>query len=161
MHAMIQPVSDDELDRCAEVIRESFLTVANDFGLTQENCPTNGAFLQTERLVADLEKGNRMYSLYADGEMVGFMQLETGRENAMILEKLAVVPGYRHHGYGRMLLDFAKEQARESGGVKLLAAIIEENTVLKEWYLSNGFTHTGTKVFPHLPFTVGFLEAVL
>lgn len=161
MDAMIRPILTDELDRCAQVIRESFLTVANDFGLTQENCPTNGAFLKTERLIADLEKGSRMYGLYTDGEMIGFMQLEAGREGAVILEKLAVLPGSRHRGLGRMLLDFAREEAREAGGSKLLAAIIEENTVLRQWYLDNGFVHTGTRKFDHLPFTVGFLETAL
>jgi GNAT superfamily N-acetyltransferase len=159
MNVTIEPVSAGDLDRCAQVIRESFMTVAQDFGLTQQNCPTNGAFLQTERLAADLEKGNRMYGLFAGKEMVGFMQLEAGKEDAVILEKLAVLPGSRHNGYGRMLLEFAKETARKSGGRKLLAAIIEENSVLKQWYLDNGFVHTGTKKFPHLPFTVGFLEA--
>ena len=157
----ILPVAADQLERCAEVIRESFLTVAKDFGLTTQNCPTNGAFIQTERLVTDLEKGNRMYSFYRDGEMIGFMQLETGRDNAFILEKLAVLPACRHLGCGKTLLDFAMETARSLGGNKLLAAIIEENTVLKEWYLRNGFVHTGTKKFEHLPFTVGFLKAAI
>ncbi len=36
--------------------------------------------------------------------------------------------------------------------------IIEENTVLKNWYIANGFVHTGTKKFDHLPFTTGYLE---
>ena len=36
--------------------------------------------------------------------------------------------------------------------------IIEESTVLKNWYISNGFVHTGTKKFDHLPFTSGYLE---
>jgi GNAT superfamily N-acetyltransferase len=161
MNANILPVSAEDLDRCAEVIRESFLTVANEFGLTQENCATNGAFLQTERLVADLNKGNLMFGLFRGGEMIGFMQLEHGLDDAVILEKLAVLPGSRHHGYGLMLLEFAKETARQMGGSKLLAAIIEENIVLRQWYLDNGFIHTGTKKFPHLPFTVGFLEAAL
>ena len=161
MNANILPVSAEDLDHCAEVIRESFLTVANEFGLTRENCATNGAFLQTERLVADLNKGNLMFGLFRGGEMIGFMQLEQGRDDAVILEKLAVLPGSRHHGYGLMLLEFAKETARQMGGSKLLAAIIEENIVLRQWYLDNGFIHTGTKKFPHLPFTVGFLEAAL
>lgn len=161
MGITIQPVSAGDLDRCAEVIRESFLTVANDFGLTPENCPTNGAFLQPERLQADLEKGNLMFGLFCDGEMAGFMQLEQGKEGAVILEKLAVLPGSRHCGYGKMLLGYAKDKAKELGGNKLLIAIIEENTVLRQWYLDNGCIHTGTRVFPHLPFTVGFLEAAL
>jgi hypothetical protein len=36
--------------------------------------------------------------------------------------------------------------------------IVEDDTVLKNWYTANGFTHTGTKRFGHLPFTVGFME---
>jgi diamine N-acetyltransferase len=159
MKVRILPISADELERCAEVIRESFMTVAKEFGLTSENCPTNGAFIKTQRLIEDIEKGNRMFGLYEDNMIKGFMQLEYNSGRGVIIEKLAVLPSSRHLGYGKMLLDFAEETAREMGGIKLLAAIIEENGVLKNWYLENGFAHTGTKVFPHLPFTVGYLEA--
>lgn len=34
----------------------------------------------------------------------------------------------------------------------------EENTILKTWYAANGFVHTGTKKFKHLPFTTGYME---
>lgn len=161
MNFIIRSVSMDELERCAQVIREAFGTVAKDFGLTPQNCPTNGAFIQPERLIADLQKGNLMYGLFAAGEMAGFMQLETGREGAVILEKLAVLPELRHNGYGKALLEYAKKKVGELGASRLLAAIIEENAVLKQWYLSSGFIHTGTKVFEHLPFTVGFLEVAI
>lgn len=39
----------------------SFLTVAEEFGLTEENCSTNGAFIKRERLVFEREKGNLMF----------------------------------------------------------------------------------------------------
>lgn len=41
---------------------------------------------------------------------------------------------------------------------KIKIGIVEENTILKEWYEKIGFVHTGTKKFEHLPFTVGFME---
>jgi hypothetical protein len=47
------------------------------------------------------------------------------------------------------------------GAAKLGIAIIEENTVLRDWYVKNGCRPTGTKKFGHLPFTVGFLEYYL
>jgi hypothetical protein len=50
---------------------------------------------------------------------------------------------------------------KELGGHKISIGIIEENTVLKRWYSNNGFIHLGTKTFDHLPFTVGFMEAVI
>ena len=40
----------------------------------------------------------------------------------------------------------------------LRIGIIEENVRLRAWYEGLGFVHTGTRVFAHLPFTVGFME---
>ena len=44
------------------------------------------------------------------------------------------------------------------GGTKIKIGIIEENNILKKWYLNNGFAHIGTGKFDSLPFTVGFME---
>jgi hypothetical protein len=49
-------------------------------------------------------------------------------------------------------------KAIELDGNKIALGIVEENTVVKNWYTANGFTHTGTQVFPQLPFVVGFIE---
>ncbi|MPN36714.1 hypothetical protein SDC9_184224 [bioreactor metagenome] len=57
-----------------------------------------------------------------------------------------------------MLIDYAKEKVRAFGGQKITIGIIEENTRLMNWYTANGFVHTGTRKFNHLPFTVGFME---
>ena len=76
----------------------------------------------------------------------------------VIAEKLAVLPQYRHNGYGKKLIAFAKEKAKEMGAAKITIGIIEENARLKNWYASNGFIHTGTREFSHLPFIVGFME---
>lgn len=155
---VIREIYGDELERCVEVIRRGFQTVADDFGLTREKVPTNGAFITTERLLADKAKGNLMYVLLEGDVIAGFMQLENAGNGTFYLEKISVVPECRHKRYGTELLDFAKEKVRELGAEKVGIAIIEENEVLKSWYIKNGFTHTGTKKIEHLPFTVGFLE---
>jgi ribosomal protein S18 acetylase RimI-like enzyme len=90
--------------------------------------------------------------------MVGFMQLEKKSIEKYILEKFTVLPEYRHYGYGKSLLDFACNKAKELGGKKILIGIIEDNKVLKQWYITNGFIHVGTRNFDSLPFTVGFME---
>ncbi len=154
----MREVCDDELDICADVIRRGFMTVAKDFELTIEKVPTNGAFIKTERLIADREKGNRMFALVENDTIVGFMQLEKADEDKFYLQKISVLPECRHRGYGKKLLEFANEKVRELGGHKIDIAIIEENEQLKTWYIQNGFTHTGTKKFDHLPFTAGFME---
>ncbi len=135
-----------------------FATVAKQFHLTRQNCPTNGAFIEKSRLEADWRKGNLMYGLYCGQIMAGFMQLERISPDAYELEKLAVGPQYRHLGYGAALLSFARQTVTEFKAKKITIGIIEGNVILKEWYRAHGFVHTGTKKFDHLPFTVGFME---
>lgn len=157
----IEEIHAGDLEQCAEVIRQGFSTVASDFGLTAENCPTNGAFIKADRLIADMNKGNLMYGLFADDCMAGFMQLEKKSCSRYELEKITVIPQFRHSGLGKKLLDFAMAKAKGLGAEKLTIGIIEENSILKNWYTANGFVHTGTKKFDFLPFTVGFMEATL
>lgn len=74
------------------------------------------------------------------------------------LHNLAVVPAYRHKGFGKLLLDRAKAVVCELGGKIVRVGIIEESTILKHWYIDNGFVPVGTRKFEHLPFTSGYLE---
>ena len=78
-----------------------------------------------------------------------------------MLHNLAVLSEYRHVGFGKLLLDYSKNAVRSLGGKVIKIGIIEENAVLKNWYIANGFVHTGTKKFAHLPFTSGYLEIKL
>jgi diamine N-acetyltransferase len=147
-----------DLEECAKVIRQGFSTVAKDFGLTKENCPTNGAFIEKERLIAEKEQGQLMYGMISDHQLIGYMQLERNSEELYFLQKLVVLPDYRHLGLGTKLLDYAKELVKGWGGKRISIGIIEENTILKNWYIAYGFVPTGTRKFEHLPFTVGFME---
>lgn len=158
---IIRKVESNELNACAEVIRESFFTVAKDFNLTNENCPSNGALIKTDRLILETSKGNIMYGLFNNSSLIGFFELEDKGAGRFELEKLAVLPAHRRQGYGKILLDYARKAVNEMGGNIITIGIIEQNTILKNWYLKYGFTHTGTKEFPHLPFFVGFMEMKL
>ena len=155
---MIRRVTESELPLCLRVIHEAFGTVAEEFGLTPDNCPTNGAFMPLTRLLEDYQKGDAMFVCREGGAIAGFMQLSRRGQAVYELEKLAVLPEYRHRGYGKALLGFAKQEAAANGAARIHIGIIEENERLKRWYLANGFGHMGPRVFSHLPFTVGFLE---
>lgn len=158
MEYEIRLMGEEQLGECAEVIRQGFMTVAKDFGLTEKNCPTNGAFIRKERLLEEMAKGHIIYGMLDKDRIIGYMQLEKNSGELYYLQKLVVLPEYRHKGLGTKLLDYAKKQVAEMGGKRISIGIIEENTVLKDWYLAYGFNHTGTRKFEHLPFTVGFME---
>lgn len=42
---MVCQIDESKLKDCLSVIHNSFITVANEFDLTPENCATNGAFI--------------------------------------------------------------------------------------------------------------------
>ena len=155
----IRTVEKNELTACLEVIHQSFATVAKEFGLTKENCPRHTSFMPIYFLETQMEWGWHMFGLYEGKKMIGYMSIskEDG-EGVFELHNLAVLPEYRHNGCGKLLLDHAKETVRSLGGCCIKIGIIEESTVLKSWYIANGFVPTGTKKFDHLPFTSGFLE---
>ncbi len=143
---------------CVKVIRDSFITVANEFNITRENAPTNPAFMEIESLQAMKQKGIDIYGAYIEKILIGLVAIEKSNESLYFMEKLAVLPEYRHNGYGLRLINFVVETVREAGGEKISIGIINENKVLKDWYIKNGFSETGIKQFPHLPFSVCFLE---
>ncbi|MGI6254293.1 MAG: GNAT family N-acetyltransferase [Acutalibacter sp.] len=154
----IRPVTEGDLENCLSVIHQSFATVAREFGLTKENCSTHTSFLPWERFRKAWVEQQIMGCLELEGCLVGFVSLQYEGDGAFELKHLAVLPQYRHLGYGEKMVRWVERQAVQQGGVLLKAGIIEESKVLKEWYCSLGFYETGTKHFPQLPFTVGFLE---
>ena len=156
---MIKVITDvSGLRRSVAVIRESFKAVADEFGLTEENCPTNPAFITLERLEKLREKGAEFFGLYEDGEQIGFVALEKAEGGVHYLEKLAVVPGHRHKGHGKNLVDFACDYTAAAYGTAVSIGIMDNHTLLKDWYKTLGFIESGTKRFEHLPFAVCFME---
>ena len=156
--AIIAPISTDRLPEYAEVVSRSFSTIAKDFGWTQKNAPGHLSFTAYDRLRSKIKDGYYPYALFVDDKIYGFVSLTDMGNGVYELNQLAVLPEWRHFGYGKKLLDFCKAKVCEFGGSKITLDIIEENTRLKDWYAVNGFVHTGTKKFEQLPFTTGYME---
>jgi len=148
----------DDIKNSAGVVRDSFQTVAEEFNLTIENCPTHPSFITPDKLNELKSKGVKLFGLFTENEQAGFIAIEKADEVLYYIEKLAVLPEYRNRGGGERIMRFAFDLIRENGGKKVSIAIIDEHTVLKGWYKGLGFKEVSTKLFPHLPFTVCFLE---
>jgi ribosomal protein S18 acetylase RimI-like enzyme len=150
-----------DIPRYGEVIRKSFATVAEDFGWTNENTPEFRAFLSDDRLAAKCKPGYYSFGYERDGFLFGYAAITDMGDGVFEMNQFDILPEWRHLGYGRKLLNFCKVKTRELGGHTLTLNYIEENTVLKNYYLANGFEHTGTKKFSHLPFTVGYMKCAV
>lgn len=157
---MIREVNRDDIPRCAEVIRESFMTVADELGFTRENAPRFTAFAITaERLYQQLDEEHRPMFVFVDeGEIRGYYSLFPQNEKECELNNLAVLPQYRHNGAGKSLFRHAVKTAGEIGFSVMNIGIVEENKVLRRWYEANGAVHIGTRKFDFFPFTCGYMR---
>ena len=157
---MIIRIGEKEIVECVKVIRESFTTVADEFGFTVENAPRFTAFAITkERLYWHLNEEHRlMYAFYDNGKIVGYYSLLLQDNHECELNNLCVLPTYRHQGIGEKLLENAFMIAQELKCNKINIGIVEENKVLRKWYELFGFIHTGTQKFDFFPFTCGYME---
>jgi ribosomal protein S18 acetylase RimI-like enzyme len=159
---MIKTVERDDLEKCLTVIHRGFETVAQEFGLTRENCPNRGAAdLPFETLESEFSRGDLMFVLIADSKYVGFISVAKRSDAEYKIRYLVVLPEHRHRGYGKALLDHAKETVSAFGIKKLTLGMNDDNIRLKNWYIENGFKTVSTKHFDGAPFTTGYMETEL
>ena len=90
---MIRKIRKNEIPNCVEVIRKSFMTVADEFGFTMENAPRFTAFATTEeRLIWQLEQEQRlMFAYFTDDRIVGYYSLLILSEKECELNNLCVL----------------------------------------------------------------------
>ena len=153
--------NEKELENSVSLIADSFRTVAVEFNLTKDNCPTHPSSVTLKQLNEMKRKGLKLFGLFEDDAQVGFVAVEKKKHKVFNLEKLAVLPEHRHKGYGGKLVEFSVEYVKNTDGEKLSIGIINEHTVLKKWYAAKGFQETSVVKFEHLPFTVCFMEKAL
>ena len=106
----------NDLINSHKLIKDSFKTVAEDFGLTIKNCPANPAFMKFSQLMEMKEKGNIMFGLFLEEKQVGFIAIEYAGKKTYYMERLSVLPEFRHNGYGRVLMGFTFDYADKNGG---------------------------------------------
>lgn len=153
--------TEKELSESTNVIRESFATVAQQFGLTRESAPTNPAFIEIRHLQKMREKGIVTLGVFCDKVQIGFVAIEEKQDKSFCMERLAVLPSYRHQGFGQQIVEYVVKYVANQGGQAILIGVIDEHEVLKAWYCKLGFTECKSERFAHLPFTVCYMKKVI
>jgi GNAT superfamily N-acetyltransferase len=102
-----------------------------------------------------------MFGLFEWEKQVGFVAVKTRDGESYFLEKLAVLPDYRHRRGGKELVKFAEDYVKKAGGSTISIGIIHESKVLLEWCENYGYIKTETKNFPNFPFTVCLMKKEL
>ena len=151
---------EEDVSAVLKVLNLSHGTIARDFNFTKEDNPTNNAFIDEKTLREQLNNGIELYGLKMGNRLVGCIAIEKSKREAdtYYIEKVSVLPEFRHQGIGVRLMDFATDKIKNAGGKMISIALIDSNSKLKKWYLSQGFVETGFKDFEHLPFRVCFMR---
>ena len=157
----IRSIRDNENTTVADVLRRSFVDVAQRFALTEGNCGKNPAFCTEERVIEERAKGAEFYLLEDGGQICGCVAMERPRPEVVYLERLGVVPEHRSKGFGRALVHHVFAEARAAGAGRVEIAIIAQDMPVKNWYRQFGFVETSTRKFDHLPFVVAFMAKEL
>jgi ribosomal protein S18 acetylase RimI-like enzyme len=129
----------DNSQAISELLRASFIGIAEEMGFTQANCPNHIAFITQERLMEQLGgKNAHCFGIREEGAWIGFVAVAL-YDDGYEITRLAVYPAHRHKGYGRALMDRACEKARELGLDSIGLGMLYENKVLRRWYEGKGF----------------------
>ena len=154
----IRQATISDAETLSEIIRDSYQTVADRFGLNDSNCPKHPSNCTSEWISSDFERGVTYIILVIDGKETGCVALEKADHELCYLERLAVIPEYRNKGFGKSLVDYVFNEARILGCKRISIGIISKQQELKNWYSKIGFKEGVTKSFDHLPFDVTFME---
>jgi len=103
------------LEKSLKVIRDSFKTVALEFGLNKDNFPTHPSLITLDRLL-ELKGKAELFGLFLYNKQVGFLAVEKADDRVYYLDKLAVLPEYRHQGHGKKLVEFVVGSVKKQGG---------------------------------------------
>jgi len=150
MNIIIAETDDSVL--VAGILNRAFATVAQQFNFTQENAPRFPAFIGPEAITAQLVRGLKMYCYRINNETAGCIGYTPLKDRIYLIERLAVLPEYRHSGIGKKLMQFAERQIVKEGGNIAEAHIVDINTELVEWYKKLKYNITRIEVLKSAPF---------
>ena len=128
----IRPASDADRAAANEVSREAYAAFQRRFG--KPDLP------QSEDAAGELDTPIT-FVVESNEQIVGILAL-IERRDYMLLENIAIHPGYRGHGIGRGLLTFAEAETRRRGfqEIRLYTSILMPENI--RLYANNGYIET-------------------
>lgn len=144
------PLKDSNI--ITNILNQAFMTVAQEFQFTKENAPTFPAFINSDRIEQSLENGLKMYGYRIDEKIIGCVGFSHHQDEIFFIERLSVLPEYRHAGIGKKLMQFAETNIKEFGGKIIEIHVVDKNLKLREWYKALHFAEIRIDEIKTLPF---------
>lgn len=108
---MIKKIHEKDIIECVNVIKESFITVADELGYTVDNAPRFTAFATTEdRLLYQLKNEHRPIFVYYDNEETVNMRL--GNEMADVIAQVIRLADVHNIDLDKAYIEVREDEAR-------------------------------------------------
>ncbi|MCP3681931.1 MAG: GNAT family N-acetyltransferase [bacterium] len=148
----------DNAERIAEIVSESNKDIARQFNINKDNNPKHPSFYTKKWVLSDFDRGEE-YFIYKEKNInKGCVAFEQPNENMAYLNRLCVLPKYRHNGIGESLVNHILEYSKSKELQVVSIGIIAAHEVLRAWYSCLGFIEGATQKFDHLPFDVTYMQ---
>lgn len=136
----IEPATLDDLPELTDLLFELF-SQEHDF------IPNKKAHLRGLRLILEQPNRGRIFVVRNESRIIGMINLLITISTAeggfvLMLEDLIIHRDHRYQGYGRRLLEYAKEFAREKDFLRITLLTDKPNEELKAFYLRHGFVES-------------------
>ena len=102
----------------------------------------------------DFKNGQIYFMAMAGDTATGCVAFQRADDHTAYLNRLSVLPDFRHCGTGARLVRHIIDYSRKKKVQQISIGIIAENIRLKKWYRNLGFKNAETLQFDHLPFDV-------
>jgi ribosomal protein S18 acetylase RimI-like enzyme len=155
---MCDIISLDDPRLIVGILNRSFLTVAKTFGYTAEQVPSFPAFIDSSVIVGQLQEEFKIFGAKIDNAIVGCAGYKFIDGTTSVIERLAVLPEYRHRGIGKYLLEYIENIIKTDKGKIIELSMVDNNLVLKNWYKRFGYRELRIEEYPQLPFKVCVLQ---
>ena len=157
MDFILKEATLDHISILTQIIKNSFKEVAQKFNLNENNAPTHASNCTNNWIITALKKGIKYYLLEFKNNPIGCVALEIVNSKKCYLERLSVLPEYRKKGFGKILVDFTINKAKEFEINRIEIGVIAKDLELMNWYKKLGFILNQITKFNHLPFDVALM----
>jgi len=154
----IVPTNIEDAEGIAVIVSEANKDVAELFKINIENTPKHPSFYTKEWVLSDFKRGAEYFLYKEEGAAKGCVAFEQPDPDTAYLNRLSVLPRYRHNGIGTALVRHIFAYSKRKNIQIVSIGIIAEHEVLKNWYLDLGFIEGDTRKFEHLPFNVKYMR---
>lgn len=159
----IRRASEVEAPHVASLIRCSFQEQVRILGLRESDYPNYVGFETESTVLRRMSAGIHVALACRDDEWVGTISwmLRTDDATSGDIQRLAVLPSHRRNEYGHQLMRYAEAQLLATGALTAKLSIVAQFKRLLVYYEQQGYSVSGVRRVPSLPFELTLMEKKL